>query len=62
MDKAGVDYSNKHHGTHAIRHSLASGLLNENVPISAISGILGHGSIETTNIYLTLEVPDVRYS
>lgn len=72
MDKAGVDYSNKHHGTHAIRHSLASGLLNENVPISAISGILGHGSIETTNIYLTLnekdfqkmslEVPDVYNS
>ncbi len=72
MDKAGVDYSNKHHGTHAIRHSLASGLLNENVPISAISGILGHGSIETTNIYLTLdekdfqkmslEVPDVHNS
>ena len=72
MDKAGVDYSNKHHGTHVLRHSLASGLLNENVPISAISGILGHNSINTTDLYLTideknlkelsLEVPDVSDS
>ena len=69
MDKAGIDYSNKHHGTHALRHSLAGSLLNENVPISAISGVLGHGSIATTDQYLSLdeiglgklslEVPDV---
>jgi site-specific recombinase XerD len=69
MDKAGVDYSNRHHGTHAMRYSLAGNLLNENVPISAISGVLGHGSITTTDLYLeldetglgklALEVPDV---
>jgi len=55
MDKAGVNYSNKHHGTHALRHSLASGLLNEKVSISAISGILGHSNISTTNMYLTID-------
>jgi len=55
MDKAGIDYSNKHHGTHALRHSLAGSLLNENVPISAISGVLGHGSISTTDQYLELD-------
>ena len=69
MDKAGIDYSNRHHGTHALRHSLAGSLLNENIPISAISGVLGHGSILTTDLYLgldniglgklALEVPDV---
>ena len=69
MDKAGIDYSNKHHGTHALRYSLASGLLNDNIPISAISGVLGHGNMATTGLYLeqdfnnlsklALEVPDV---
>ena len=69
MDKAGIDYTNKHHGTHALRFSLAVGLLDEKVPISAISGVLGHGSIATTDLYLgndyknlselSLEVPDV---
>ena len=72
MDKAGIDYSNRHHGTHAMRHSLAGSLLSENVPISAISGVLGHGSIATTDQYLgldveslgklALEVPDVSNS
>jgi site-specific recombinase XerD len=72
MDRAGIDYSRRRHGTHALRHSLAGGLLNENVPISAISGILGHGSIATTDLYLgldenglgdlSLEVPDVSDS
>ena len=72
MDKAGVDYTNKHHGTHALRYSLADSLLSENVPISAISGLFGHGSIATTDLYLgldenglrklALEVPDVSYS
>lgn len=60
MKKAGVDYSDKHHGTHAIRHSLASGLLNENVPISAISGVLGHSSINTTDIYLTIDERNLK--
>ena len=71
MNKAGIDYSNKHRGTHVLRYSLAGSLLNENVPISAISGVLGHGSIATTELYLglnenglgklALEVPDVSH-
>lgn len=60
MDKAGIDYSYRHHGTHALRHSLASGMLNENIPISAISGVLGHGNINTTDLYLTLDENDFR--
>lgn len=69
MKKAKIDFSYRHHGTHALRHSLAVGMLNENIPISSISGVLGHGSVNTTNLYLTfnendfkkisLEVPDV---
>jgi site-specific recombinase XerD len=55
MDKAGIDYTNKHRGTHALRHSLAGSLLNENIPISAISGVLGHGSIAATDLYLGLD-------
>ena len=72
MDKAGIDYTNRHHGTHALRYSLAGSLLSENVPISAISGLFGHGSIATTDLYLgqdevglgklALEVPNVSNS
>ncbi|HLX53764.1 MAG TPA: tyrosine-type recombinase/integrase [Aquella sp.] len=69
MDKAEIDYSTRHHGPHALRHSLATNLMNNNVPISAISSVLGHANTRSTEIYLTvdernlknlsLEVPDV---
>jgi len=69
MKTAGIQYEGRHHGPHALRHSLATSLMNNNVPLSAISNIMGHSTIRTTEIYLTvdetnlkelsLEVPDV---
>ena len=59
----------KKHGPHALRHSLSSRLLENNVPLHVISDILAHKSTETTKIYLkiaenqllscALEVPPV---
>jgi site-specific recombinase XerD len=69
VEHAGFDNKGRHRGPHALRHSLATNLLNENVPLSAISNILGHSSTRTTGIYigvdeknlkdLSLEVEDV---
>lgn len=68
IKKSGVSSGDRHRGPHALRHSLATNLMAGNVPISGISGILGHTSTLTTEIYLTvdethlkeisLEVPD----
>lgn len=70
MDKAGIKTEGRKHGIHSMRYSLASNLLGENIPIPVITGILGHKSSDTTNIYLridtdslssvALEVPDER--
>ena len=46
--KAGVTYS----GFHALRHSGASIMENNNVPVGAIQKILGHENRSTTEIYL----------
>ncbi len=69
MQTAGIQYEGRHHGPHSLRHSLATNMLSENVPISAIANIMGHSSTKTTEIYLTvdethlqkisLEVPNV---
>lgn len=55
METAGINYEGRHHGPHALRHSLASNMMSENVPISAIANILGHSSTKTTEIYLTVD-------
>ena len=39
----------------SLRHSLATNMMSENVPISAIANILGHSSTRTTEIYLTVD-------
>lgn len=37
--------------SHALRHSFATHLMNANVPITQIAELMGHNSIETTQIY-----------
>ncbi len=60
MDKAEIDYSTRHRGPHALRHSLATNLMSNNVPISAISSVLGHASTRTTEIYLTVDEKNLK--
>lgn len=60
MDRAEIDYSTRHHGPHALRHSLATNLMSNNVPISAISSILGHASTRATEIYLTVDERNLK--
>jgi site-specific recombinase XerD len=56
LSEAGIDVKGRHHGGHALRHSLATGLLGNNVEISVISNILGHKNTETTMVYLGVNV------
>ncbi len=37
---------------HALRHTLATRLVEDRVPLNIVQGILGHSSIETTRKYL----------
>ncbi len=60
MDKAEIDYSTRHHGPHALRHSLATNLMSNNVPISAISSVLGHANTRATEIYLTIDEKNLK--
>jgi integrase len=69
IERSGIRVDGRRRGPHAMRHSLATNLLKENVPLSAISNILGHSSTKTTERYigadetnlkeLSLEVEDV---
>ena len=61
MRTAGIKVEDgKKHGPHALRHSLASALLEQNTPLPIISEILGHTSTETTSIYLKLDINQLR--
>jgi len=50
----------KKHGPHALRHSLASALLDNNVPMPVISEALIHTDIESTSTYLKIDISKLR--
>ena len=60
IKKAGIDIGNRKRGLHSLRHSLASNMLKNNIKISTISGILGHSSVDVTNIYLSISEEQLR--
>jgi len=49
-----------HLGPHCLRHSLAVHLLRQGTSLKAIGDLLGHRSIESTCVYLRLNVEDLR--
>jgi site-specific recombinase XerD len=61
MNKAGICITEgKKHGPHALRHSLASALLHNDIPIPVISDILGHSDSKTTSTYLKIDILNLR--
>ena len=59
--KAGIPLEkSKHHGLHSLRHTLASRLLEQDVPLEIISSILGHTSVESTKPYLHIDIENLR--
>ena len=51
-----METNNRHHGSHSLRHSLASQLLEQGTPLVVISDSLGHSSSESTMVYLGIDV------
>lgn len=58
--KAGIDISKRKHGPHALRHSLASNMLQNNTPMYVIKDVLGHTNLNTTKIYLNIDFETLR--
>lgn len=57
MRQAGIKTpQNRVSGMHTLRHSLASGMLSEGVPLPTISSVLGHADISSTETYYDKQV------
>ena len=60
MTLARINYANRKHGPHALRHSFASALLRANVPLPVISEALGHRKLESSMYYLRIDLNSLR--
>lgn len=57
---ADAGLANRVRGTHVIRHSLATALINAGAPIKQIADLLGHRSVDTTAIYAKVDLTSLR--
>ena len=57
---SGVDTSERRHGAHSMRHSLASRFLENREPIPVISEALGHQKTSSTMFYLRIDIESLR--
>ncbi|WP_431608770.1 site-specific integrase [Chryseobacterium sp. 'Rf worker isolate 10'] len=53
---AHIDFKNKKAGSHSLRHSLATNMLNKGTSLLIISSSLGHSNITSTTDYLNLNI------
>jgi integrase/recombinase XerD len=61
MIKAGLNIPlNEHHGMHSLRSTLARNMLEAQAPLPVISETLGHPNINTTSIYLKIDISGLR--
>ena len=59
LNSAGVSPKGRHHGTHSLRHSLATSLLESGTSLPVISEVLGHGSTGSTMYYLGVDIKSI---
>jgi len=60
LNLSGIKYDERKHGPHALRHSLATNLLKNEVTLPVISSVLGHSRSESTMFYLRVDTNSLR--
>ena len=58
--QSGIEYGDRHHSAHALRMSLASSLVAENVPYEAVRTLLGHEDPNAITHYVKFDTESLR--
>ncbi|OLN25817.1 putative integrase/recombinase [Desulfosporosinus metallidurans] len=58
--KAGIDISGKKHGVHTFRSSIASSMVNDQVPYDVVRKVLGHTDPDAIKHYARVDIERLR--
>jgi len=58
--RSGVDLKGRKHGTHSLRHSLASNMIAGKANVLDVSKALGHTSLESVKVYAKIDISHLR--
>lgn len=57
---APIEINGRHYGPHALRHSMATRLINNKVDGFSVANVLGHSCIQCVNIYAKVNLENLR--
>ena len=60
IESAGIDIGNRKKGPHALRSSLASSMVNDDIPYETVRKVLGHSSNSAIKHYARIDVEKLR--
>jgi len=60
IDLSGITVGNRNHGPHSLRHSLASGMLENKTSLPVIAAALGHNNTKNTSRYIRIDIDLLR--
>lgn len=61
LERADVHYTKgQMHSMHSLRHSLATRMLNQEIPISTIADVLGHINVNSSIDYLKIDIESMK--
>ncbi len=55
-----ININGRHYGAHALRHSIATNMINSGVSMFSVANTLGHSSIESVKIYGKVDITHLR--
>jgi site-specific recombinase XerD len=58
LNKLGLDAPGR--GAHSFRHTAATLMVSNGVPVKDVADVLGHRSLQSTGIYIELDKPSLR--
>lgn len=60
FENAPINIGNRHYGAHALRHSIATNLVNNGISLFTVANTLGHSDIRSVKIYGKVDITHLR--
>ena len=55
-----ININGRHYGPHALRHSIATNLINKSIDAFSVANVLGHSNIDCVGIYAKVDLVNLR--
>ncbi len=60
FENAPININKRHYGAHALRHSIATNLVNNGISLFTVANTLGHSDIRSVKIYGKVDITNLR--